>query len=91
MQIDNILILLDNNLANTEKDAIGSAKIMRKNREHLNFIYPLKFHNAQIKLDSNKIILIKKSHIGVIFPVIDHVRNSNCFMEIIKKKLLLKE
>lgn len=46
MQIDNILILADNDLANIEENVIKSAKIITKDRRYFTSIDPLKFNNA---------------------------------------------
>ena len=91
MQIDNTLILADNNFAYIKEDAIRSAKIMTKNRKHLTFIHSLKFNDAQIKLNLNKIVLIKESYVGGILPVIDYITDSTNFREIIRNKLSPKE
>ena len=76
MQTDNILILADNNCASIKEDAIKLAKIMTKDRKHLTLIHPLKFNGVQIKLDSNGIVLTKKSYIEGILSVTDHAANS---------------
>lgn len=91
MQVNNIFILIDNNFASVQKNAIRLIKIMIKNKKHLIFIYFLKFIGIQIKLNLNKIILIKESHIKGIFLVIDYVVDSISSSKIIKKKLLPKE
>ena len=91
MQTDNTLILADNNFASTEEDAIRSAKIMTKDKEHLTPAHPPKFNGTQIKLDLNGIVLIKKSHIGGIFPVTDHAADSTSSKGITRKKLSPKE
>lgn len=91
MQIDNILILIDTNFTNTEKNTIKLAKIIKKNKEYPTSTYFLKFNNAQIKLNSNRIILIKKCHIREIFLIIDHITDFTSFRRIIRKKLSLKK
>ena len=91
MQTDDTLILADNDFASTEEDAIRSAKIMTKDREHLTSAHSLKFNGAQIKLDSNEIVLTKESHVGGILPVTDHVADSTSSRGITRKKLSPKE
>ena len=91
MQTDNILILANNNFASTKKDKITFAKIITKNREHFTSAHLLKFNGAQIKLNSNRIVLIKKSHIGEIFSVTNHVADSTSSRRITRKKLSTKE
>ena len=91
MQTDDTLILADNNFASTEEEAIKSAKIMTKNREYLTPAHPLKFNGAQIKLDSNGIVLTKESHIEGILPVTDHAADFTSSRGITRKKLSPKE
>ena len=91
MQTDDILILADHDFASTEEDAIRSAKIMTKDREHLTPAHPLKFNGAQIKLDLNEIVLTKESHIEGILPVTDHAADSTSSRGITRKKLSPKE
>ena len=88
MQTNNILILADNNFASIKKDAIRLAKIMTKDRKHFTFENTLKFNNIQIKFDSNRIVLIKKSYVREILLVTDHVTNSISSRKITRKKLL---
>lgn len=76
MQTDDILILADNNFASIKEDVINLAKIMTKDREYLISSHLLKFFSIQIKLNLNGIVFTKKSHIGEIFSVTDHVVNS---------------
>lgn len=64
MKVDDILFLANNDFVSIKKDAIKSAKIMKKDRENFTSANSLKFNNAQIKLDPNGIVLIKESHIG---------------------------
>lgn len=64
---------------------------MIKNIKYLTSANLLKFNNIQIKLDSNKTIIIKKSHIKKIFLVIDYVADFTCSKQIIKKNLLPKK
>ena len=91
MQTNDTLILVDNNFASIKEEAIKSIKIMTKDRKYLILIYSLKFNGAQIKLDSNGIILTKKSYIRGILLVINHATDSISFKKITKKKLSLKE
>ena len=91
MQIDDILILADNNFASTKEEAIKSAKIITKDREYLTSAHPLKFNSAQIKLDSNGIVLTKKSYIGGILLVTDYTADSTSSKRITKKKLSPKK
>lgn len=46
MQIDNTLILVNNNFASIEEDAIKLAKILTKNRLYFTFAHFLKFNSA---------------------------------------------
>ena len=91
MQTDDTLILADNNFVSTEEEEIKSAKIMTKDREYLTPAYPLKFNGAQIKLDSNGIVLTKQSHVKGILPVIDHAADFTSSREITRKNLSPKE
>ena len=89
--MDETLILADNDFAGKEESAIQWAKIMTKEREYLTHAHPLKFNSAQIKLDSNNIVLTKKSHIGGILLVTDNVAESISSRGITRKKLSPKE
>ena len=60
MQINDILILVNNNLANKKEVEIKAAKIMTKDQKYLTPTQPLKFNKVQIKLDLKSIILKKK-------------------------------
>ena len=91
MQTDDILILADNNFTSIKKVAIKLAKIMTKDKKYLILTYPLKFNFAKIKLDSNGIVLIKKSHIKEILPVTNYAADSTSSKCITRKKLLLKK
>ena len=91
IKTNDILILADNNFANKEEAQIKAIKIMTKNQEHFTPTQPLKFNRAQIKLDSEGIVLTKKSHIDGIFLVIDHNTDSTSLGKITKKKFLSKE
>lgn len=87
MQTNDILILADNNFASTEEKAIKSTKIMTKDRKHFTSTHSLKFNSAKIKLNSNGIVLIKKSHVCAIFLVTNHDADSISLKRITKKKL----
>ena len=60
---------------------------MTKDRKYLTSAQPIKFNGVQIKLDSNGIVLTKKSHVGGIFLVTDHDADSICSRGITRKKL----
>ena len=64
---------------------------MTKDQEYLTSSHPLKFNGAQIKLDSKKILLIKKSHVGDILPITNRDVNSTNSRGITRKKLSPKE
>ena len=64
---------------------------MTKDREHLTSFHPLKFIGVQINLDSEGIVLTKKSHIGGIFLVTNRDIDSTSSRGITRKKLLPKE
>ena len=64
---------------------------MTKNREHFTPAHLLKFNGAQIKLDSNRIVLTKESYVEGILPVTDHAANSTSSKGITRKKLSPKE
>ena len=64
---------------------------MTKDQEHLTSSHPLKFNGAQIKLDSEGIVLTKKSHIGDILPVTNRDADSTSLRGITRKKLSRKE
>ena len=91
MQTNNILILANNNFASTKKDAIRSAKIITKDKKHLTPTHSLKFNRAQIKLDLNRIVITKKSHVRGILLITDHIADSISLKEIIRKKLSPKK
>ena len=91
IQIDNTLILANNNFASMEEEAFKDTKIITKDWKYLTFTKSIKFNKAQIKLDSNGIVLTKKSHVGGIFLVTKHDADSTSLSEIAKKKLSLKE
>lgn len=91
MQINNTLILANNNFASIKKEALKDTKIITKDWEYFTSTKSIKFNKAQIKLDSNGIVLTKKSHVGGIFLVTKHDADSTSLSEITKKKLSLKE
>ena len=91
MQTDDTLILADNNFASTKEKTIKSAKIMTKDREYLTLVYPLKFNSTQIKLDSNGIVLTKKSQVGGILLVTNYAADSTNSKGITRKKLSPKK
>ncbi len=91
MQTDDKLIIVDNDFASNEKVAMKKAKIMTKDREYLTYTPPIKFNGAQIKLDSDGIVLTKESNVGGIFLVTDHDADSTSSRGITKKKLSPKE
>lgn len=91
IQTNDTFTLADNSFASTKKDIIRSIKIMTIDKKHLNSTYSLKFNCAQIKRDSNKIVLTKTSHIGGILSVTDQVANSTPSKGITRIKLLLKK
>ena len=91
MQIDETLILANNDFASIEEDGIKSAKIMTKNREYLTPAHLLRFNDAQIRLDLDRTVLIKESHIRGILQIRDNVADSTSSKRIIWKKLLPKE
>lgn len=91
MQTDDILILANDDFVYKEEKAVKKAKIMTKNWKYLTSIQSLKFNRAQIKLDSERSVLIKKSHVGIIFPVTDHDTDFTSSKEITRKKLSPKE
>lgn len=91
MQNNDTLILADNDFASKEEAAIKSAKIMTKDQEHLTSFQPLKFNGAQIKLDSEEIVLTKESHVGGILPVTNYDADSISSRGITRTKLSPKE
>ncbi len=91
MQTDDTLILADNDFASNEEEAIKEAKIMTKYRKYLTSAHPIKFNRAQIKLDSDGIILTKESHVGGILLVTDHNADSTSSRGITGKKISPKE
>lgn len=64
-----ILILTNNNFTNIKEKLIKSVKIIKKDNKYLTSIYLPKFKISQIKLNSNSIIVIKKSFLREIFLV----------------------
>ena len=91
MQTDDTLILADNDFAGKKEAVIQTAKIMTKDREHLTSSHPLKFNGAQIKLDSEEIVLTKESHVNGILPVTNRDIDSTSSRGITRKKLSPKE
>ena len=91
MQTNNTLILANYDFASKVKAAIKSVKIITNDWKHFTSLQFLKFSMAQIKLNSKKFLLIKKSYVGGIFPVINHDVDSTSWMKITKKKLSFKE
>lgn len=53
---------------------------MIKDKEYFIFAQSLKFNNAEIKFNLNKIVSIKESHIKGIFLIINHIKNSTIFI-----------
>ena len=67
LQTDNTLILADDAFAELEEDAIKSAKIMTKARDHLTSSKPIKFNGTKIELALNGNLTLKpNTHIGSI-------------------------
>ena len=64
---------------------------MTKDQEHLTSSHPLKFNGAQIKLDSEGIVVTKKSHVGGILPVTNRDADSTSSRGITRKNLSRKE
>ncbi len=64
---------------------------MTKDREYFTCTKLIKFNGAQIKLDSDGIVLTKDSHIGGILLVTDHNADSTSSRGITRKKLSTKE
>ena len=91
IQTDNTWILANNDFASKEDKAIKTAKIMTKDWEHLTSSQPLKFNRTQIKFDSERIVLIKKSYIGGILSVTNHDVDSTSSRGITRKKPSPKE
>lgn len=91
MQTDITLILANNEFISIEEDTIKSAKIITKDREHLTSAHRLKFNSVQIKLDSNKMVVTKKSRVGEIFLVTDHIPDFTSSRGITRKQLLSKK
>lgn len=88
---NNTFILVDDHFPSIEVEPIQSAKIMIQDKEYLTPTNSLKFNVVQIKLDSKKIILTKKSHVGGVLLEINHVAESTCYKVVTKKKLSPKE
>ncbi len=91
IKTDDKLILVDNDFASIEEEAIKQAKIMTIDCEYVTSAQPIKFNRAQIKLDSDGIILTKESHIDGILLVTDHDADSTSSRGITRKKLSTKE
>ena len=82
IQTNDTLILANNDFVNKEEAENKVAKIMTKNQEYFTFTQPMKFNGVQIKLDSESIVLTKKSHIGGILLVTDQNADSISLREI---------
>ncbi len=91
MKTNDRLILADNDFVSIEEEAINEAKIRTKDIEYLTSIQPIKFNGAQIKLDSDGIVLTNESHLGGSLLVTDHDADSTSPKGITKKKLSTKE
>ena len=91
LQTNDILILANNNFTSIKEEEMKLAKIIIKNRKYLTFAHPLKFNSIQIKLDSNGIVLTKRSHVGGILLVTNHAADFTSSKEITRKKLLPKK
>ena len=83
--------MADNNFPSTKEEEIKSAKIITKDREYLTPTHPLEFNGASMELNSNSIVLTKKSHVGGIFLVTGHIADCIGLNGIRKKKLSPKE
>lgn len=86
IQTDNTLILANNNFTSMEEKAVKNGKIITKDWEYLTSAQSIKFNGAQMKLDSNGIVLIKESYVSGILPLIKHDADFTSSKEIIKKK-----
>ena len=92
LQMDNTLILAEVFFANIEEDAIQSAKIMTKAREHLIITKPIKFNDTKIELESNgNIILRQKTYIGGILTVKAFNTSTVSSQGMVRPKLLPKK
>ena len=86
MQTNNTLILANNNLAIINEKAIKLTNIIIIYRKYFTFLYIIKFNGVQIKLDSNGIILTKKSYIRAIFLAINYATDFTNLKKITKKR-----
>lgn len=76
IETDDTFIRTINDFASVEENAIKLAKIMTKKEKYLTPTHPLKLNSMQIEFNLNGMVLIKKSYVGKIVFVIDHIINS---------------
>lgn len=91
MQTNDTLILADDVFASNEEEVIKAAKIMTKDHKYLTSAQPIKFNGAQIKLNSDGIVLTKESHVGGILLVTGHDADSTSSRGVTSTKLSPKE
>lgn len=91
MQTNNTLIFANNNFVNIKKAVIKAIKIMTKNCKHFTFLQFLKLNRVQIKLNSERIILTKKSYVSGILLVTNYIADSISLKRITRTKLLPKK
>lgn len=82
--IDDLLILADNNFASIEKVVIQTTKIMANDKKYFTFAQYLKLNSAQIKLDSNSIVLIKDNYVDNNFLFINYNANFTSIKELLR-------
>lgn len=91
MQTNDTLMLASDAFATMEEEAIKSAKLMTKDRDHLTAEHPIKFNGAQIRLDGDDIMLTKETHVGGISLVTSQNAESIRVRGITRIKLSRKE
>ena len=92
LQTNDTLILATDSFADDEEDAIKSARILTKKRDHLTITKSIKFNGTKIELMSDgSIILEHKTHIGGISLVKDSEASITSSRGIVRTKLSSKE
>ena len=92
LQTDDTLILADDAFAEAEEDAIKSAKIMTKARDHLTSTKPIKFNGTRIELEANGDFTLRQdTHVGGINFVKKLDASTTSSRGVVRTKLFSKD
>ena len=92
LQTDDTLILADDAFAEAEEDAIRSAKIMTKARDHLTSTKPIKFNSIRIELEANGDLTLRQdTHVGGINIVNKSDASTTSSRGVVRTKLSSKD